>query len=396
MASSYPAPVSAVQVGSYFVGRYYHVLQQQPEYAHQFYTDASTMLRVDGDETESASAMLQIYTLITSLNFTSIEIKTINSLESWSGGVLVVVSGSVKTKDFLGRRKFVQTFLLAPQEKGYFVLNDIFHFVNEEVIHQHTAPILSENNFDSQEATSSPLLEQPVSNYTLEEEASDYVNSVHIEGDDPVEEYGLEEEQQQQDPERRNLLESLKNFLMLLYCELLKGNLLPSVAAQPSFTTSTPPASEWHHPLQPIAQQMNSALSFVPESSVDAAEEGLSQEEGESKSVYVRNLPSTVSAADIEQEFRNFGRIQLDGVFIRNRKDVGVCYAFVEFEDVQSVQNAVKASPILLAGRQVYIEERRANSGSSSRGGTVTLSGDWRQSSVTTSLRSTSGCSLWA
>ena len=41
---------------------------------------------------------------------------------------------------------------------------------------------------------------------------------------------------------------------------------------------------------------------------------------GEYKSVYVRNLPSTVTATEIEQEFKNFGRIKPDGVFIRNRK----------------------------------------------------------------------------
>ena len=46
------------QVGSYFVGQYYQVLQQQPDLVHQFYSDASNMIRVDGDSSESASAML--------------------------------------------------------------------------------------------------------------------------------------------------------------------------------------------------------------------------------------------------------------------------------------------------------------------------------------------------
>ncbi|KAI7981514.1 hypothetical protein LOK49_Contig34G00013 [Camellia lanceoleosa] len=41
---------------------------------------------------------------------------------------------------------------------------------------------------------------------------------------------------------------------------------------------------------------------------------------GELKSVYVRNLPSTISVVDIELEFKTFGRILPDGVFIRNRK----------------------------------------------------------------------------
>ena len=40
----------------------------------------------------------------------------------------------------------------------------------------------------------------------------------------------------------------------------------------------------------------------------------------EIKSVYVRNLPSTVSASEIEEEFKRFGRISPDGVVIRSRK----------------------------------------------------------------------------
>ncbi|KAB1208778.1 hypothetical protein CJ030_MR6G006796 [Morella rubra] len=58
MASSYPGHVSAAQVGSYFVGQYYQVLQQQPDRVHQFYADGSTVIWVDGDSSESASEML--------------------------------------------------------------------------------------------------------------------------------------------------------------------------------------------------------------------------------------------------------------------------------------------------------------------------------------------------
>lgn len=84
------------------------------------------MTRIDAGSTESANTMLQIHALVMSLNLTAIEIKTINSLDSWNGGVLVMVSGSVKTRDFVNRRIFVQTFFLAPQEKGYYVLNISF------------------------------------------------------------------------------------------------------------------------------------------------------------------------------------------------------------------------------------------------------------------------------
>lgn len=49
-----------LQVGSYFVGQYYQVLQQNPDLVHQFYSEASTMIRVDADSSDTASAMLVI------------------------------------------------------------------------------------------------------------------------------------------------------------------------------------------------------------------------------------------------------------------------------------------------------------------------------------------------
>lgn len=59
------------------------------------------------------------------------EIITVDSQDSLSGGVLVMVTGSL-FKKLTGRRNFVQSFFLAPQEKGYFVLNDIFRYLDED------------------------------------------------------------------------------------------------------------------------------------------------------------------------------------------------------------------------------------------------------------------------
>ncbi|KAL3517739.1 hypothetical protein ACH5RR_020328 [Cinchona calisaya] len=406
MATSYaaapPSTVSATQVGSYFVQQYYQILQQQPDYSHQFYNDSSSILRVDGENTESASSLLQIHEIVMSLNFTAIEIKTINSLGSWSGGVLVVVSGSVKSKDFSGWRKFLQTFFLAPQEKGYFVLNDIFHFVNEEVInqppassaseaiHQTPTPVV-ENEFDSQPTSSIPLQEPPVSDYASEAEAREYVNSINIEGDDAVEDYSYRETEQEQEPnsgaenvEDDTPLEESSAFLQneedtaeepvpaveepvgelpkISYASILrvpKGNPTRAVNIQPSFNKKTS---------QPPSQQSNAAVSVAPVVSEDVAEETFPHKE-ESKSIYVKNLPSSVSTLEVMEEFKSFGKIKQDGVFVNNRKEIGVCYAFVEFEDVLSAQNAVKASPIKFAGRQVYVELRKPNASSTTRGG---------------------------
>ncbi|XP_065862964.1 nuclear transport factor 2-like isoform X2 [Euphorbia lathyris] len=336
-----------------------------------------------------------------SLNFAGIEIRTAHSLESWNGGVLVMVFGSVQVKNLIGRRKFMETFFLAPQEKGFFVLNDVFHFIDEEPIHHHPAVLLAQNNLDSKMNTPMAISE-PVPTYLLggEIQAREFASPVEAEENGAVDNYNFPEQQFQQVHEPENVpeettfesngsLQSAGNNIQdqlpvsveepigepqkHTYASILrvaKGQYAPSAAPQPSFNKTVPPASDWNHTSQPLAQQ-----STVPSNSFDRLGADMGEDisavedEDEILSVYVRNLPTTVSETEIEEEFKNFGKIVPDGVVIRSRKDVGVCYAFVEFEDMTGVHNAVKAGSAYVAGRQVYIEERRPNSNIPSRVG---------------------------
>ncbi|KAK9105268.1 hypothetical protein Scep_022112 [Stephania cephalantha] len=59
-----------------------------------------------------------------------VEIINIDAQDSYDDGVLVLVNGYLTGKDNL-RRAFSQSFFLAPQEKGYFILNDVFRYVDE-------------------------------------------------------------------------------------------------------------------------------------------------------------------------------------------------------------------------------------------------------------------------
>ncbi|KAK4758028.1 hypothetical protein SAY87_019329 [Trapa incisa] len=412
--ASYSGPVSAVQVGSYFVGQYYQVLKEHPDLAHQFYNESSSMVRIDGNSSEPASSMLQIHTLLMSLNLTTIEVKTINSLESWNGGIVVMVSGLVKTKDFSSKRKFVQTFFLAPQETGYFVLNDIFQFFDEEPIFQYTAGIMPEDKVKMHLNATSSIPDPPVSNFELEE-AREYVNSANNEDnsfdeyveenpheeythDNSADEYNIPEQNQYDEVQPEHLLENAylegrsvtvhalntvpvtqdvaaeepaEEIVKKTYASILrvaKGSHVSAVSSQPSLNKQAPVASDWSYS-QPTAQQSNIAAFVEPEPAAEAAEDGYMEDEGLSKSVYVRNLPSNVTEGEIADVFMSFGKIRPDGVAIKLRKDIGICYAFVEFEDMIGVHNAVKNSPVQLAGRSVYIEERRANSVGAPRGG---------------------------
>lgn len=41
---------------------------------------------------------------------------------------------------------------------------------------------------------------------------------------------------------------------------------------------------------------------------------------GDAKSLYVGNLPPSVSVLDLEREFMNFGKVKHNGIAVRNRK----------------------------------------------------------------------------
>jgi hypothetical protein len=59
------------------------------------------------------------------------EIKTADAQKSYKDGVNVLVTGCLTGKDNL-RRKFAQSFFLAPQDNGYFVLTDVFRYVEDD------------------------------------------------------------------------------------------------------------------------------------------------------------------------------------------------------------------------------------------------------------------------
>ncbi|CAN1144873.1 Nuclear transport factor 2 [Linum perenne] len=385
MASPYAMPVTAAQVGTYFVRQYYEVLQSQPALAHQFYSDSSTMLRIDGSTRESYSTMLDIHSLIMCLNYTAIEIKTAHALESWNCGVLVMVSGHLQSMNFGGARKFVETFFLAPQDKGYFVLNDVFHFIEEEQLHHHPGVLLVQRNLDSNLNAPPTAISEPVSNYLFngENQSRKFIAPTDAVENGQVDNYSLPPQKQlQQVAEPRYIAEQdgveESNGSFHVSDNARQDHLPPTleeVAGEPQKHTyasilrvakeqPAPPAtSERNHIATATAQTTTvTSNSFDNYTTNNVDEPLVVEDEDEIRSVYVRNLAPTASEEEIEEEFTKFGKVAAEGVVIRSRQDVGVCYAFVEFEDMNGVHNAVKAGSAQVAGRPVYIEERRPNS----------------------------------
>lgn len=76
------------------------------------------------------------------------EIETADSQLSHMNGVFIVVTGTLIGTDNV-KRKFTQSFFLAPQQTGgYFVLNDVFRFIKEDYLGEINQLVVneSENN----------------------------------------------------------------------------------------------------------------------------------------------------------------------------------------------------------------------------------------------------------
>ena len=182
-------PLSSFQIGNQFVSQYYTILAKQPHLLHRFYAESSTLAHTDdidhdvnngnGDKSESgggggtftARGAKAIAERVASwgLRGAAAEIASVDSQYSAEGGVLIQVTGTLTsvvgdgsggkggseaaaTANGAGGgdndgnaqattttmtatgppRKFCQAFFLAPQEKGYFVLNDIFRYLLAE------------------------------------------------------------------------------------------------------------------------------------------------------------------------------------------------------------------------------------------------------------------------
>ncbi|KAI4339400.1 hypothetical protein MLD38_024349 [Melastoma candidum] len=122
-------------VGNAFVDQYYNVLNQSPHMLHRFYTDISELSRpgLDGEMT-SVTSMQGINDKILSMGFEKyhLQILTADAQASHKGGVSsALVTGRLTGEDDI-MRTFSQSFFLAPQDNGFFILNDIFRYVEGE------------------------------------------------------------------------------------------------------------------------------------------------------------------------------------------------------------------------------------------------------------------------
>ncbi|ORY95553.1 hypothetical protein BCR43DRAFT_493168 [Syncephalastrum racemosum] len=121
-------------VGLIFVREYYTFLNKSPYRLHGFYKNDSHMVRgEEGVPAETYHGQAAIQKRIEELGFEDCKVivTQVDSQISVNNGILVQVLGEMCNNGG-PLRHFSQTFFLATQETGFYVLNDIFRFLKDE------------------------------------------------------------------------------------------------------------------------------------------------------------------------------------------------------------------------------------------------------------------------
>ncbi|PVH97822.1 hypothetical protein DM02DRAFT_65262 [Periconia macrospinosa] len=121
------------EVGWYFVEQYYTTLSKTPDKLYLFYNKRSQF--VSGTEEDKVNVCVgqkAINDRIKELDFhdTKVRVTNVDSQGS-DANIVIQVIGEISNKG-QPHKRFVQTFILAEQTNGYFVLNDIFRYLSEE------------------------------------------------------------------------------------------------------------------------------------------------------------------------------------------------------------------------------------------------------------------------
>ncbi|KAI9849663.1 MAG: hypothetical protein M1837_002788 [Sclerophora amabilis] len=127
------AEIPKDEVGWYFVEQYYTNLSRSPDKLHLFYSKRSQLVSgLEAEKVQVSVGRTAISERIKELEFQDCKVRVSNvDSQSSFDNIVIQVIGEMSNKS-APHRKFVQTFVLAEQPNGYFVLNDIFRYINDD------------------------------------------------------------------------------------------------------------------------------------------------------------------------------------------------------------------------------------------------------------------------
>ena len=377
-------------IGNVFVQQYYSIMSTTLDELYKFYNNGSTLhvcgvgvpplpgADAMGDQTVRTQA--GIHARFNQLGYRGkrCEVRTVDSSHSIGGSVVVMVTGAI-TDGGVDRRAFTQTFVLAPQEGGYYVLNDLVRFLgNDEGADVDVAAdtaVSAPVKAPEPPVTAPPAPTRPTGAVSLEElearmnaaapnvharakaaaevvkEAAEAAAAAEVVKEAPA--AIVEPETDAKEPEGPTT-----------YASIAAKMRAAAAAKAPNAASKPKPAAP------PKAPAASSATDLAP--AHKTTHEKLTHDPV--TAVFVRNIPQSADEASIEAAFAKIGPIAT--VTIRTAKRAPDAsgdaatpsdkpagrYAFVQFERAESAQAAIEAV-IEMDGRALSVEEKRETSG---------------------------------
>jgi len=342
---------SAAAVGNKFVVSYYTYLNQEPQLLQNFYKINSVFTHGSeatfGSPEETVSGLEEINKKIHTLDFRDVKVtlSVVDCQPSHNGGILVLVVGNLSNKGEPSR-KFVQTFFLAEQTKGvYFVLNDIFRYLEEPKI----------------AVTENPHMEAKTQTPKQEEPKPKETNVVHS-----------------QELTLKPVPSNNENTSSSSSSALKKDTTLPAKKVtsppppSPSSSSSNEEKKSWSnvasvtketintttnnnnnniHNKRHINTSPNPTPNPIPIQNLKSK-----NEERSPTSLFVSNVPFGANLDQIKSVFNKFGEIKEIQIFTAKG------FVFLELSSIEEAQKAIhsaKNNELVLDGRTLNVEERR-------------------------------------
>lgn len=364
--------ISPRMVAKRFVDQYYQHVSKDTLNLYRFYKDESTFTHGDGSQPEPAvSGMANIKEKISALGLANAQVNldsgSVDAQRSKDGGVLLMVTGTMTIKTSKQPKQFVQTFFLAPQHQkseltSFFVLNDTFRFL-DSVAGSEDGKKMTTSSADDSAAHSFEATGD--SAHTMAEDVPDGeeggdLNTSESKGGAPG--------------SWASLVAKPGSWASLVAKAPPAGSNTAAQAA-PSSSSAKSSGEDALSGAPPVPDSATGGWGDDEEEEVDEEDDdgsgmnpSMKDPDQPCTSIYVKNFAVTTSEEQLQELFLRFGAIKNISV----KPDRG--FAFVDFQDPDSVQQVLTATPetFLVDGKRLVVEERQSrDSRGNFRGGSV-------------------------
>lgn len=413
---------SPIQVGREFVRQYYTLLNKAPELLHRFYGVNSCYIHgggyCNGEPEDGVIGQTEIHKKITSLSFKDChtKVRQVDAHSSISGGVVVQVIGEL-SNDRNPLRKFMQTFVLAPQGDNpfkFYVHNDIFRYADEvfpdEVSVDHiedepetteTEPEIEQNYFQEdrpnpittngmieevsrkpdqrQVTTPSPSLpivsespekegakndEEPASEPTRLEPVVPSQPDPVEEKETPASQPPIESQEKSETTPQQFSWAALASKNTPAQANTQQGTVVKGARSEEPDTRDRPPPRQQRQPRggpPPTQQQQSRPTERGPrddDRNVDRGNQRRPIRYNDSQQIFVGNLPVDITEADLREHFADFGAIM--EVRINHSHVNNPSFGFIIFEEAKAVEEVLRQMPTNFKNnKRINIEEKK-------------------------------------